>query len=66
MVDASAVPKVRAGDEAVLIGKQGRLRSAGAGRGKGEVTADRLAELTHTINYEVVTRINPLLPRILV
>src|SRR3989338_4538211 len=65
MVDASAVPKVRAVDEAVLIGKQGRPRSAGAGQDKGEVTADRLAELTHTINYEVVTRINPLLPRIL-
>lgn len=56
MVDASAVPEIKLGDEVVLLGKQGR----------GEVTADTIANLTKTINYEVVTRINPLLPRILV
>ncbi|HBZ36668.1 MAG TPA: alanine racemase [Candidatus Veblenbacteria bacterium] len=56
MVDASAVRNVKVGDEVILIGKKGR----------GEVTADKIARLTQTINYEVVTRINPLLPRHLV
>lgn len=56
MVDVTGVPKVKIGDKATLIGKQG----------KSAVTADELAKLSGTINYEVTTRINPLLPRILV
>ncbi len=43
----------RSGDEAVLIGKQGSER----------ITAEELAKHAGTINYEIVTRINPLLPR---
>lgn len=56
MVDVSAIPGVRMGDEAVLLGRQGR----------GEIGADEIAGRMGTINYEVVTRINPTLPRILV
>ncbi len=56
MVDVSQVKNVRVGDEVVLLGRQGR----------GEVTAEQLAEKSDTINYEVVTRINPLLKRLLV
>lgn len=56
MVEVTGIPKVKVGDEAVLIGKQGGE----------EITADELAELTHTINYEVVTRINSVIPRVLV
>ena len=52
MVDVSG-KNVKVNDEAVLIGKQG-----GA-----EVTAEELAEKIGTINYEAVTRINPLMPR---
>ncbi|MBI2483182.1 alanine racemase [Candidatus Uhrbacteria bacterium] len=53
MVDVTDVPRVRLEDEVVLLGKQGRA----------EVTAEELAGKVGTINYEVVTRINPLLPR---
>lgn len=56
MVDVTGVPGVRAGDEAVLLGRQGR----------GAVGAEDLATTLGTIHYEVVTRINPMLPRILV
>ena len=52
MVDITA-KNVKVGDEVVLIGKQGRE----------VIAADDLAEKIGTINYEVVTRINPLLKR---
>lgn len=54
MVDATNVAGARIGDEAVLLGKQGQE----------EITAEEIAEKCGTINYEIVTRINPLLPRI--
>ncbi|MFA5070152.1 MAG: alanine racemase [Patescibacteria group bacterium] len=54
MVDVSAVKKVRPGDKATLIGRQGRA----------EITAEELAADQNTINYEVVTRINPQVKRI--
>ncbi len=54
MVDVSNVKNVKAGDMATLIGKQGNTH----------VTAEELAELANTINYEIVDRINPLIPRI--
>lgn len=44
---------VRLGDEVVIIGKQG----------KSKLTAEDWAEWSQTINYEIVTRINPLLLR---
>ncbi|MDO8492155.1 MAG: alanine racemase [bacterium] len=53
MVDLGGI-KARAGDEVVLIGCQGKER----------IIADELAEKIGTINYEVVSRINPLLPRV--
>jgi alanine racemase len=53
MVDVSDVPDVRAGDEAVLIGRSG----------DDAVTAEQFAGWAGTINYEVVSRISPLLPR---
>ena len=56
MVDVTDVPGVELGDEVVLLGRQGDQ----------EITADHLAGLIGTINYEIVTRINPDLPRIVV
>lgn len=53
MVDITKTKDARVGDEAVLIGKQGR----------GVITADDLAKSIGTINYEIVTRINPLIFR---
>ena len=45
-----------AGDEVVLIGKQDR----------GEIAVEELAEKTGTIPYEVLARIHPFLPRVVV
>jgi len=47
---------VKIGDKVVVIGTQG----------KSVVTAEDWAEWSETINYEIVTKINPLLPRKLV
>lgn len=55
-VDVTGVKNVKAGDVAVLLGKQG----------KEEIFADELAQIAGTINYEIVTRINPTIPRVLV
>lgn len=55
-VDVTKVKNVKAGSEAVLLGRQGRE----------EIFADELAVIAGTINYEVVARINPTIPRILV
>lgn len=56
MVDLTDAGVVRVGDEAVLIGSEAGQR----------VSAEDLAARSETINYEVVTRINPLIPRVLV
>jgi len=53
MVEVSKLKNVKVGDEAVLLGQQG----------KNQITAEELAEKIGTINYEVVTRINPLIIR---
>jgi len=56
MADITDIPGVRPEDEVVLLGKQG----------KEQVSAEQLAQWIGTINYEVVTRINPNLPRVVV
>ncbi|MEK7082233.1 MAG: alanine racemase [Patescibacteria group bacterium] len=56
VVDVTDIPRVRAGDEAVLVGEQG----------KECVSAEDMAEILDTTHYEVLTRINPLIRRILV
>ncbi len=53
MVDVTHVRDAQPGQEVVLLG-------SGA---EGAVSAERLAELSETINYEVTTRINERLPR---
>ena len=54
LLDVTALRgRVALGDEAVIIGRQG----------DDEVTADELAAKLETINYEIVTRISPHLPR---
>jgi alanine racemase len=45
MLDVGHIDDVKVGDEAVLIGRQG----------EEEISADEIAELLGTINYEVVT-----------
>ncbi len=56
MVDVTDIPGVNVEDEVLLLGKDG----------DESITADDLAALAGTINYEIVTRINPLIPRIII
>jgi alanine racemase len=56
MADVTDIPGVRLEDEVTLIGVDGRER----------ITADDLAGLAGTISYEILARINPLIPRVLV
>ncbi|MBI4438046.1 alanine racemase [Candidatus Uhrbacteria bacterium] len=56
IVDVSQVPQVAKEDEVVLLGTDGRHR----------VSAEDLARLAQTVSYEVVSRINPELPRMIV
>src|SRR3990167_613455 len=55
-VDVTDVKNIKVGDEVILIGKSGKL----------EISVDDLAHLSDTINYEIVTRLNPLIKRIVV
>jgi alanine racemase len=52
-VDVTDISNVRLEDEVVLLGSQGQER----------ISAEYLASLCGTINYEIVTRINPKIPR---
>lgn len=54
MVDVSQIPQIKVGDIVTLLGRDGM----------NQITAEDLAQLYGTINYEVVTTINPLIPRI--
>lgn len=56
MVDVTDIPRARLEDEAVILGRSGRET----------ITADEIAEKIHTIAYEILARINPTLPRVLV
>ncbi|MBI4457635.1 alanine racemase [Candidatus Uhrbacteria bacterium] len=56
MIDVTDAGQVEAGDEVVLIGRQG----------SEEMSADEFAAKHGTIHYEAVTRINPTIPRIAV
>ena len=53
MVDISDIPQAGLEEEVVLLGRDGEER----------ISAETMAEWAGTINYEVVTRISPLLPR---
>ena len=55
MVDVTDIPGVQEGEVATLLGSDGDQ----------QVSAEELAELSGTINYEVLARISPLLPRVL-
>lgn len=55
VADVSRVPDVTEGDEVVILGSQGSKK----------ITAEDSADLSGTINYEAVTRISSLLPRII-
>jgi len=54
IIDITKLENIKTEDKVTIIGKSGY----------NEVTVDELADKIHTINYEIVTGINPLLPRI--
>jgi alanine racemase len=56
MVDVSDIPEVGVGEEVVLIGQQG----------EATITAEELAGLSGTINYELLARLSPSIPRVVV
>lgn len=56
VVNISHLKNVKVEDEVVIIGSQS----------KEQITAEEMAEKIDTINYEITTRINSLLPRIVV
>ena len=53
MIDVTNIPAAHVGSTVTLLGRDGRE----------EISAEELAEQDHTINYEIVTRINWELPR---
>lgn len=56
MVDLAKIRNVKIGDEAVLLGKQGRE----------EISGHEIADKVGTTVYEIITRINPLIYKIVV
>jgi alanine racemase len=56
MADVTHVKNVKVGDRVTLLGQEGHEK----------IDADMLAEWSGTINYEILSRINPLIPRIVV
>jgi alanine racemase len=56
VIDVTKVEGVKLEDEVVILGKQA----------DDEITADEVASKLNTINYEVVTRINPVIKRVVV
>lgn len=54
MVDVTDVPGVGVGDVVTLVGRDGNE----------QVTVEELAELAGTINYEILARLSPVVPRL--
>jgi alanine racemase len=54
VVDVTNIKGIKVGDDAVLIGKQG----------KEEISAGELARLANTTHYEIVTKLNPLIKKV--
>jgi alanine racemase len=55
-VDVTDIPAAQPGDEVVLLGRQATA----------SISAEEMAAWLGTIHYEVTTRINPLIPRVVV
>ncbi len=56
VVDVSSIKEVWPGDEVVLLGKEGN----------SEITAEEIAKEMNSINYEVIAKISPLIPRVII
>ena len=56
VVDVTHLPNLKIEDEVVILGKQG----------SEEIIVEEMAKKLDTINYEITTRINPLLSRVVI
>jgi alanine racemase len=56
MAEVTHIKNIKAGDRVILIGEEGNEK----------ITSDNLADLAGSINYEIVSRLNPLIPRLVV
>ena len=56
LVDATDLEDVSIGDEAVLIGRQG----------DAEISVASFSEISNQVDYELLTRLNSTIPRVLV
>lgn len=56
MAEVTHIKNIKAGDRVILIGEADNEK----------ITADDLADLAGSINYEIISRLNPLIPRIVV
>lgn len=56
MVDVTKIPNAKLEDKVILIGQQD----------KNQITVDELAKKTDTINYEIISRLNPKTPRLVI
>lgn len=54
MIDVTDIPEVKIGDKVTLVGREG----------EAEISTDEVAELAGTVNYEIITRICPRVPRV--
>lgn len=54
VVDISKIPNAKIGQEVFLIGKDKN----------GKISAEQLADLSGTMHYEIITRINPLIKKL--
>ncbi|MFC2170526.1 alanine racemase [Calditrichota bacterium] len=56
MINITDIPKVRIGDEVVIIGKQKKM----------QITVASFSDMTDNLNYEVLVSLQPDIPRIIV
>jgi alanine racemase len=56
MAEVTHIKNIKVGDRVILIGEEGNEK----------ITVDDLADLAGSINYEIISRLNPLIPRIVV
>jgi alanine racemase len=56
MAEVTHIKNIKAGDRVILIGEEGNEK----------ITADDMADLAGSINYEIISRLNPLIPRLVI
>ena len=56
MAEVTHIKNIKVGDRVILIGEEGNEK----------ITPDELADLAGSINYEIISRLNPLIPRLVV